>query len=48
MFPGEKTANQEVGRAIRVPGSLNPATGEVEKIMADTIQPTCPFNRESR
>jgi hypothetical protein len=39
MFPGEKTANQEVGRAIRVPGSLNPATGEVEKIMADTIQP---------
>ena len=39
MFPGEKTANQEVGRALRVPGSLNPATGEVEKIMADTIQP---------
>jgi hypothetical protein len=39
MFPGEKTANQEVGRAIRVPGSLNPATGEVEKIMGDTIQP---------
>jgi hypothetical protein len=39
VFSGEKTANQEVGRAIRVPGSLNPATGEVEKIMADTIQP---------
>jgi hypothetical protein len=39
MFPSEKTAEQEVGRAIRVPGSLNPATGEVEKIMADTIQP---------
>jgi hypothetical protein len=39
MFPNEKTAEQEVGRAIRVPGSLNPATGEVEKIMADTIQP---------
>ena len=39
MFPGERTANQELGRAIRVPGSFNPATGEVEKIMADTIQP---------
>jgi hypothetical protein len=39
MFPNENTANQQVGRAIRVPGSLNPATGEVEKIMADTIQP---------
>jgi hypothetical protein len=39
VFPNERTAEQEVGRAIRVPGSLNPATGEVEKIMADTIQP---------
>jgi hypothetical protein len=39
MFPNAKTAEQEVGRAIRVPGSLNPVTGEVEKIMADTIQP---------
>src|SRR5262249_885868 len=39
LFPIEKTAEQEVGRAIRVPGSSNPATGEVEQIMADTIQP---------
>jgi len=39
MFPNEKTTEQEVGQAIRVPGSLNPATGEVETIMADTIQP---------
>jgi TOTE conflict system, Archaeo-Eukaryotic Primase domain len=39
IFPGEKTAEQEVGKAIRVPGSFNPATGEVEKIMADAIQP---------
>ena len=39
LFPSEKTAEQEVGRAIRVPGSFNPATGEVEQIMADTIQP---------
>jgi hypothetical protein len=38
IFPSERTAEQEVGRAIRVPGSLNPATGEVEKIMADSIQ----------
>ena len=35
LFPSEKTAEQEVGRAIRVPGSLNPATGEVEKIMVE-------------
>jgi hypothetical protein len=39
MFPNERTAEQEVGRAIRVPGSLNPSTGEVEKIIAETIQP---------
>jgi hypothetical protein len=39
IFPSEKITEQEVGRAIRVPGSFNPATGEVEKIMADTIQP---------
>jgi hypothetical protein len=39
MFPDEHTEKQEVGRAIRVPGSLNPSTGEVELIMADTIRP---------
>ena len=39
IFPNEKTAEQEYGRAIRVPGSLNPATGEFKKIMVDTIQP---------
>lgn len=38
-FPNEKTANQEVGRPIRLPGSLNPSTGEVELILADTIKP---------
>ena len=38
-FPNEKTAEQKVGRGIRVPGSLNPATGEVELILADTIRP---------
>jgi hypothetical protein len=27
------------GRAIRVPGSLNPSTGEIELILADTIRP---------
>jgi hypothetical protein len=39
MFPNEKTAKQEVGRAIRIPGSLNPSTDEVELILADTIRP---------
>jgi hypothetical protein len=39
MFPNERAADQEVGRAIRIPGSLNPATGEVEQIVAETIQP---------
>jgi hypothetical protein len=39
MFPNDGTANQKVGRAIRVPGSLNPSTGEIELILADTIRP---------
>ena len=39
MFPNDGTANQPVGRAIRVPGSLNPSTGEIELILADTIRP---------
>jgi hypothetical protein len=39
MFPNDRTANQEVGRAIRVPGSMNPSTGEIELILADTIRP---------
>jgi hypothetical protein len=39
LFPSDKTAGQEVGKAIRVPGSLNPATGEAERILADTIRP---------
>jgi len=39
MFPNDRTANQEVGRAIRVPGSMNPSTGEIGLILADTIRP---------
>jgi hypothetical protein len=39
LFPNEKTPTQAVGPAIRVPGSLNPNTGEVELILADTIRP---------
>jgi hypothetical protein len=39
MFPNDRTANQEVGRAIRVPGSRNPSTGEIGLILADTIRP---------
>jgi hypothetical protein len=39
LFPNERAERQEVGRAIRVPGSLNPATGSVELIVAQTIRP---------
>ena len=39
IFPNERTEKQEVGRAIRVPGSLNPPTGKPELILADTIRP---------
>jgi len=39
MFPNDRRANQEVGRAIRVPGSFNPSTGEIGLILADTIRP---------
>ena len=39
IFPNERTEKQEVGRAIRVPGSLNPSTGKAELIIADTIRP---------
>jgi hypothetical protein len=39
LFPNERTERQEVGRAIRVPGSFNPATGNVELIVAQTIRP---------
>jgi hypothetical protein len=39
IFPNERTEKQEVGRAIRVPGSLNPSTGNPELILADTIRP---------
>jgi hypothetical protein len=39
MFPNDGTANQKVGRAIRVPGSYNPTTGEIGWILADTIRP---------
>ena len=35
MFPNDGTTNQKVGRAIRVPGSYNPTTGEVGLILAD-------------
>ena len=38
-FPNERTAMQQVGRAIRVPGSFNPSTGEVELILTETIRP---------
>jgi hypothetical protein len=39
IFPNEHTENQKVGRAIRLPGSFNPSTGDVELILAETIRP---------
>ena len=39
LFPNERTERQEVGRAIRVPGSFNPSTGNIELIVAETIRP---------
>ena len=39
MFPCERSEKQPTGRAIRMPGSFNPNTGEVELIIADTIRP---------
>jgi hypothetical protein len=41
--PDEKTERQETGRAIRVPGTINPATGEPELVMAETIRPLIDF-----
>jgi hypothetical protein len=39
IFPSERTARQENGKAIRVPGSWNPSTDKAEIIIADTIRP---------
>ena len=39
LFPNDRTEKQEVGRAIRVPGSFNPSTGNIELIVAETIRP---------
>jgi hypothetical protein len=38
-FPNERTAGQQVGRAIRLPGSFNPSTEGVELILAETMRP---------
>jgi TOTE conflict system, Archaeo-Eukaryotic Primase domain len=39
LFPNERTERQQMGRAIRVPGSFNPSTGDAELILAETIRP---------
>lgn len=39
IFPSDKTEDQKTGRAIRLPGTINPTTGKPELIMADTIMP---------
>jgi hypothetical protein len=39
MFPADGTERQKVGKAIRMPGTYNPATDSVELIIAETIGP---------
>jgi TOTE conflict system, Archaeo-Eukaryotic Primase domain len=39
LFPNERTAGQQLGRAIRLPGSFNPSTEGVELILAETMRP---------
>jgi len=39
IFPNDRTPSQETGKAIRLPGTMNPTTGEIEMILADTIMP---------
>jgi len=39
LFPNERAESQRVGKGIRAPGTLNPKTGNVSLIEAETIQP---------
>jgi hypothetical protein len=38
IFPNERTEKQVVGKAIRMPGTFNPTTDDIELIMAETIR----------
>lgn len=38
-FPNERAESQRVGKGIRAPGTLNPKTGTVSLIEAETIKP---------
>lgn len=38
-FPNERAESQRVGKGIRAPGTLNPKTGTVSLIEAETIRP---------
>src|SRR5206468_7961895 len=38
-FSNERAESQRVGKAIRAPGTLNPKTGKVSLIEAETIKP---------
>jgi hypothetical protein len=39
LFPNERAESQRVGQGIRAPGTLNPKTGTVSLIEAETIKP---------
>lgn len=39
IFPNERAESQRCGRGIRAPGTLNPKTGTVSLIEAETIKP---------
>jgi hypothetical protein len=39
IFPNERAESQRTGKAIRAPGTLNPKTGELSLIEAETVRP---------
>ena len=39
LFPADGTETHRVGKAIRMPGTYNPTTDDVELIIAETIRP---------
>jgi hypothetical protein len=39
LFPNERAESQRVGKGIRAPGTLNPKTGTLSLIEAETIRP---------
>src|SRR5262249_22816604 len=39
LFPTDETETHRVGKAVRMPGTYNPTTDNVELIIAETIRP---------